>query len=91
MDYESVRQQTRDAVLARPFTRVTGKPTFEQKEKFIEEAEDLAMNFAVSYPWSGQHGLLAEIMGAHKYLTETGWRARERTQSWGLRWPVGLK
>ena len=72
MDYESVRQQTRDAVLARPFTRVTGKPTFEQKEKFIEEAEGLAMNFAVSYPWSGQHGLLAEIMGAHKYLAETG-------------------
>ena len=72
MDYESVRQQTRDAVLARPFTRVAGKPTFEQKEKFIEEAEDLAMNFAVSYPWSGQHGLLAEVMGARKYLAETG-------------------
>ena len=30
------------------------------------------MNFAVTYPWSGQHGLLAEIMGAHKYLAETG-------------------
>ena len=30
------------------------------------------MNFAVSYPWSGQHGLLAEMMGEHKYLAETG-------------------
>ena len=72
MDYESVRQQTRDAVLARPFTRVPGKPTYEQKEKFIEEAEELAMNFAVSYPWAGQHGLLAKVMGAHKYLAKTG-------------------
>ena len=49
MDYESVRQQTKNAVLARPFTRVAGKPTFEQKESFIEEAEDLAMSFSVSY------------------------------------------
>ena len=39
MDYESVRQQTKAAVEARPFTRVTGKPTYEQKEKFIDEAE----------------------------------------------------
>ena len=72
MDYESVRQQTRDAVLARLFTRVTGKPTYEQKEKFIDEAEELAMAFTVSYPWAGQHGLLAKVMGAHKYHAETG-------------------
>ena len=43
MDYKSVRQQTRDAVLARPFTGVTCKPIYEQKEKFIDEAEELAM------------------------------------------------
>ena len=72
MDYESVREQTRDAVQARPFTRVTGKPTFKQKKKFLEEAEELAMNFDVTYPWSGAHGLLAEVMGAHRYLAETG-------------------
>ena len=72
MDYENVRQQTKAAVEARPFTRVTGKPTYEQKEKFIEEAEELAMAFTVSYTWSGAHGLLAEVMGARKYLAETG-------------------
>ena len=71
MDYENVRQQTKAAVVARPFTRVTGKPTYEQKEKFIEEAEELAMAFTVSYTWSGAHGLLAEIMGDRKYLAET--------------------
>ena len=72
MDYESVRQQTKNAVLARPFTRVAGKPTFEQKESFIEEAEDLAMSFSVSYTWAGEHGLLAEIQGWHKYNAKTG-------------------
>ena len=30
------------------------------------------MRFTVSYPWSGAHGLLAEVIGAHKYLAETG-------------------
>ena len=30
------------------------------------------MAFTVSYPWSGQHGLLAEVIGAHKYLAKTG-------------------
>ena len=65
MDCESVRQQTRDAILARPFTRVTGKPTYEQKGKFIVEAEELAMTFTASYPWEGKHCLLAKVMGAH--------------------------
>ena len=50
MDYESVRQQTKDTVLERPFKRVTGKPTFGQKEKIIKGAEELAMSFSVSYP-----------------------------------------
>ena len=62
MDYESVRQQTKAAVEARPFTRVTGKPTYEQKQKFIDEAEELAMGFTVSYTWSGARGLLAEVI-----------------------------
>ena len=71
MDYESVRQQTKSAVQARPFTRVTGKPTYEQKEKTIDEAEELVTGFTVLYPWSGAHGLLSEVMGAHKYLAES--------------------
>ena len=56
--------------MARPFTRM-GKPTYEQKEKFTEEADELAMSFTISYPWAGQHGLLAKVMGAHKYHTKT--------------------
>ena len=37
MDCESVRPQTSDAVLARLFTRVTGKPTYEQKENLTKK------------------------------------------------------
>lgn len=71
MDYESIRLQSKNAVLARPFTRIAGKPTYEQKEAFLEEAEDLAMTFTVSYPWTGEHGLLTKVMGAQKYLAKT--------------------
>ena len=51
---------------------MTGKPTYEQNEKFIEEAEELAMAFTVPYPWAGQHGLRVKVMGAHKYHAKTG-------------------
>ena len=72
MDYESIRQQTHAAVVANPFTRVPGQPTFEQKEAFISECEEVALQFTVSYPWAGEHGLLAEVAGATKYLATTG-------------------
>ena len=58
---ETVRKETQDTVVGRPFTRVPGHPTWEQKDKFLQEAEDLAMEFTVNYDWAGDHGLLAEI------------------------------
>ena len=39
MDYKTIRTLTHAAVIATPFTRVAGQPTFEQKEKFLAEAE----------------------------------------------------
>ena len=72
MDYETIRTSTHAKVVATGFTRVVGQPTFEQKENFLAEAEALAINFVVSYIWAGEHGLLAEIMGAAKYLAKTG-------------------
>ena len=54
MDHKSVRQQTKYTVLVRPLKRVTGKPTFDQKQAFIEEAEDLTMSFLVFYPCAGE-------------------------------------
>ena len=72
MDYKKNQASTHAAVLATPFTRVTGQPTFEQKENFQAEAEDLALKFTVSYPWAGKHRLLANVLGAAKYLAKTG-------------------
>ena len=70
-DHEAVRKQTHDAVVARPFTRIAGLPTWEEKENFLEEACTLAMSFIVAYDWAGDHGLLAEIVGKVKYLALT--------------------
>ena len=67
-----MRSSTHARVLATPFTRVPGQPTFEQKEIFLAEATDLALEFTVSYPWAGEHGLLAKVLGAVKYLAKTG-------------------
>ena len=72
MDYETIRTSTHAKVVATGFTKINGQPTFEQKENFLAEAEALAINFVVSYIWAGEHGLLAEIFGAAKYLAKTG-------------------
>ena len=40
-------------------------------EKLHKEAADVAMDCDVSYTWSSGHGLLAEILGPVKYLSET--------------------
>ena len=56
---------------ARPFTRIHEKPTWDQVERLHEEAEDVAMDCDVSYSWSNEHGLLAEILGPVKYLAGT--------------------
>ena len=69
---ETVRKETQDSVVGRPFTRVPGQPTWEQKQKFLEEAEEWAMEYMVNYDWAGDHGLLAEIMGRDKYYAKTG-------------------
>ena len=69
---EAVRKDTHDTVVGRPFTRTPGLPTWEQKEKFLEEAEEVALEFTVNHAWAGDHGLLAEIMGPVKYLAKWG-------------------
>ena len=53
------------------YTRIHGKSTWEQVENLHEESEDIAMKCDVSYTWSDEHGLPAEIMGAVKYLALT--------------------
>jgi len=69
---EAVRKYRHDTVVGRPFTRTPGLPTWGQKEKFLEEAEEVALEFIVNHAWAGEHGLLAEIMGPVKYQSKTG-------------------
>ena len=57
-------------MLARSFTRMSGQPTFNQKESFLKEAKELAMTFQVSFTsdhWADEHAL-----GAQKYNAKTG-------------------
>ena len=67
VNYEALRQTTFDAVVGRPFTRIPGLPTWEQKENFLEEAQAIAMEMVVSYDWAGDHELLPEIIGHVKF------------------------
>ena len=79
MNYESVRQQTKNAVMARPFTRVTGKPTYEQKEKFIDKTES---GFYLGTAWGHYRCHVVWVRDArttrvgqtvffrHKYITQ---------------------
>ena len=67
-DPEVARKNTYQAVIDRPFTRICGKPTWEQKEVLLQESRDLSMIFdQVSYDWAGPYGLLAEIEGGTKF------------------------
>ena len=71
INYEGIRKETYDAVVGRPFTRIPGLPTWEQKETFLEEAEEISMKMAVSYDWAEDHRLLPEIIGHVKFLSRT--------------------
>ena len=68
--YHDLKDSTYKWIRARPFMRIHGKPTWDQVEQLHEEASYVAIDCDVSYTWSGGHGLLAEILGAVKYLAE---------------------
>ena len=69
---KTVRKDTHDAVISTPFTRIPGLPTWEAWENFLEEAQESALGITVEYDWAGDHGLLAEIVGATKCNVLTG-------------------
>ena len=71
-DPEVARKNAYQAVIDRPFTRICGKPTWEQKEVLLQESRDLSMIFdQVSYDWAGPYGLLAEVEGGTKFTALT--------------------
>ncbi len=71
-----------DAVRAKPFTRIHGRPTRQDYELLKKEASDLASEVEnITFAWSRntatgeEYGLLAEIIGDVKYnhLTNLNW------------------
>ena len=51
-NYKAVTKATHDTIVGRPFTRIPGLPTWEQKETFLEEAEEMSMEMIVFYDWA---------------------------------------
>ena len=69
---KTIRKETHDYVVSRPFLRVRGLPTWEQIQIFLKEFEDIAMAMTVSYDWADNDGLLAELYEYQKYFILIG-------------------
>ena len=54
------------------FTRISGLPTWKQWDNFIDEARDVSIDVEVTYGWSGDYGVLAEVTETIDYFGETG-------------------
>ena len=68
--YHDLEKQIYEDVRAEPYTRIHGRPSWSDKERLIKESKVHALRNKVSYDWSGQYGLLAEIIGAARYAIE---------------------
>jgi hypothetical protein len=69
--YVTLEKAIRDLVVEQPFTRIQGMLTWLQKTNLTKEMEEAAMRCDVSYPWTGDHGLLAAVDGEETYLART--------------------
>ena len=68
--YHDLEKQVYEEIRAEPYTRIPGRPSWRAKEGLIKEAKSHALRYRVSYDWSGQNGLLPEIIGAARYDAE---------------------
>ena len=66
----TLEKATYDGIILKPFTKILGKPTRHQKEKWVKEAYDLVLKVDVLNPWVSTPGLHAVIHGAVKYLAD---------------------
>ena len=61
-----------DTIRSKPFTSISTKSTWAQKESLVEEVEQIGLDMNVSCTWAKDFGLLAKVQGAAKYLLNTG-------------------
>ena len=59
-------------VKAYRFTRIAGLPSWTRWETFKDEACDVSIDVEVSYRWSSDYVLLAEVNKTVDYFGETG-------------------
>ena len=71
VSYHDLEASAYKAIRAKPFTQIHEKPDWYQLGNIIEEAGGFSMDYKVSYAWSAEYSLLAEMQGAPSYLTET--------------------
>ena len=72
MDAAALELETYKKVKSYRFTRITGLPSWTQWERFMEESDDISIDVEVSYPWSGEFGVLAETREPVDYFGKTG-------------------
>ena len=65
--YHDLEKQVYEEVRAELYTRIPGRPSWRAKEGLVKESKSHALRHRVSYDWSGQNGLLPEIIGAARY------------------------
>ena len=63
---------TFDAACKCPLTRILSHPSGTKWDKLVKENFNLALECSVTYNWTGDYGLLAEIMGNGPYLLLKG-------------------
>ena len=61
--YHDLEATTYEKVRNKKFTRIHGKPTWSSKEELLREAEEVALECDNHYPWAGEFGLLATVIG----------------------------
>ena len=70
--YHDLEATTYEKVRNKKISRIHGKPTWSSKEELLREAEEVALECDVHYPWAGEFGLLATVIGQARYLAEAG-------------------
>ena len=70
--YVALEKSTYKTIRSKPFTSIPTKPTWAQKKLLVEEAIQIGLEMNVAYTWASKYVLLAKIIGAAKYLLNTG-------------------
>ena len=72
VEYNTLEKAAYQQMWDSPFTRVQGLASWLQKHNLVKKMQVADVDANMSYTWAGDHGLLADIDGAAKYLSNIG-------------------